>query len=570
MPKIESGTVADAYLTLLADRGIEYLFANAGTDFAPLIEAFAKGQLTGAKYPKPITVPHENVAMAMAQGFYLKSGRPQAVMVHVNAGTANAIAGLINAWRGNVPIFFTAGRTPFTEDGGVLGQRSGEIHWTQEMRDQRAITREFVKWDYELPNGHVVEAAVDRALNIMMSEPRGPIYMTLPRETLASSITNFEYDSPSRHSTPTAPYPDLNAIDKAADWLAQAEHPLIVTSSAGRDPEDVARIARLAESFALPVIQRKPRYVALSSEHPMHLGFDPDPWYDFADVIVVLECDVPWIPKKKSPKPSAKIIHLGSDPIFENYPLRGYRSDLAITGVPSATLPLLAEALEIRAKGAETRVAARRDAFAKRRAAQQEKARAALEDARNASPIRTSWVTHCLDQVRGPSDVIVKESPIAPELLRLTEPGTFFSVGAGGALGWSLGTSLGIKAAAPDRVVICTVGDGAYMFGNPVPAHYVSHAEKLPILTVIFNNQMWGAVKRNTREVYPDGYAAKSNREPLTYFETGMRFEKAVEIVGGYGERVEEPAEVPKAIDRALNAIGEGRPATLNVVCRGP
>ena len=166
-----------------------------------------------------MTVPHENVAMAMAMGYYLKSGKPQAVMVHVNAGTANSLAGLLNAWRGNIPILFTAGRTPFTEDGGVLGQRSGEIHWTQEMRDQRAMAREFVKWDYELPNGHVVEAAVDRALNIAMSEPRGPVYMTLPREVLAGPVSNFHYDAPSRHKTPSPPYPDVNAIDQAADWL---------------------------------------------------------------------------------------------------------------------------------------------------------------------------------------------------------------------------------------------------------------------------------------------------------------------------------------------------------------
>jgi acetolactate synthase I/II/III large subunit len=123
----------------------------------------------------------------------------------------------------------------------------------------------------------------------------------------------------------------------------------------------------------------------------------------------------------------------------------------------------------------------------------------------------------------------------------------------------------------PDRQVICTVGDGAYMFGNPVPAHYVSKAENLPILTLVFNNEMWGAVKRNTREVYPDGYAAKSNREPLTYFESGTHFEKAVEVADGYGERVDSAAELPKALDRALNAMAkDNRQALLNIICRGP
>jgi acetolactate synthase-1/2/3 large subunit len=181
------------------------------------------------------------------------------------------------------------------------------------------------------------------------------------------------------------------------------------------------------------------------------------------------------------------------------------------------------------------------------------------------------WVSHCLNEAKGDGGIVVKESPVSLEHLHFSRPGTFFSVGAAGGLGWGLGTALGIKAAVPDELVICTVGDGAYMFGNPLPAHYVGKAEKLPTLTVVFNNAMWGAVKRNTREVYPDGFAARSNREPLTYFEPGTRFEKAVEAVDGYGERVEDPAEVPAAIDRALTAIvRDNRQALLNVICRGP
>jgi acetolactate synthase-1/2/3 large subunit len=131
--------------------------------------------------------------------------------------------------------------------------------------------------------------------------------------------------------------------------------------------------------------------------------------------------------------------------------------------------------------------------------------------------------------------------------------------------------ALGVKAAVPGKLVICTVGDGSYMFGNPIPAHYVSAAENLPTLTIVFNNQMWGAVKRSTRDVYADGYAAKSGKEPLTYFDRELGFEKAVEVAGGYGERVEDPAELPRALERALKVMEtEKRQALLNVICRGP
>jgi acetolactate synthase-1/2/3 large subunit len=564
---IASGTVADAYLELLADRGIEYLFANAGTDFAPIIEAYAKAQMLGTKVPKPVTVPHENVAINMAQGFYLKTGRPQAVMVHVNVGTANAICGLINGWRGNIPVLFTAGRTPYTEEGGVPGQRSGEIHWPQEMRDQRAMVREFVKWDYELPNAQVLETAVDRALNLAMSEPRGPVYMTLPREVLAAPIAEFRYASPTRRRTPSPPAPDANAIDEAAGMIAAAENPVIVTNSLGREETDVAKLGELAERFVIPVVLRKSRYMCLPTNHPMNLGEDAESAFDDADLILVMDCDVPWIPKRKAPREDCRIIHAGADPIFRDYPLRGFRCDLAITGMPGATLGALSDALGGREMRMTGRADARRKRVAQRREKRATELAASLERSRHSERITQSWINHCISQVKGNDAIVLKEALTSNDHLQFTNPGTFFSLGQGGALGWSLGTSLGVKTAVPDRLVICAVGDGSYMFGNPIPAHYVGKAEKLPTLTVVYNNEMWNAVRRNTRDVYPDGYAARSNREPLTYFEPGIRYEKAIEALGGYGEQVVDGAALPAALDRALERVAAGQQALLNVVC---
>ena len=130
---------AEAYLTRLGERGIDYVFANAGTDFAPIVEGISRN--TGnAKFPKFITVPHENVAMAMAHGYYRTCGKPAAVMVHVTVGTANAICGLMNAARDNVPILLAAGRTPITETGHIAS-RNRSIHWGQESFDQGGMVR---------------------------------------------------------------------------------------------------------------------------------------------------------------------------------------------------------------------------------------------------------------------------------------------------------------------------------------------------------------------------------------------------------------------------------------------
>src|SRR6266478_5033483 len=205
---------ADAYLARLAERGIDYVFANAGTDFAPIVESLARNTSAKAKFPRFITVPHENVAMAMAHGYYRTCGKPAAVMVHVTVGTANSMNGLINAARDNIPLLLAAGRTPLTETGHI-SSRNRSIHWGQESFDQGGMVREYVKWDYELRGGQPVDAVVDRALDIAMSEPRGPVYLTLPREVLSASGAKPRRDTV-RPLGAAAPEPARAAIEEAA------------------------------------------------------------------------------------------------------------------------------------------------------------------------------------------------------------------------------------------------------------------------------------------------------------------------------------------------------------------
>jgi acetolactate synthase-1/2/3 large subunit len=269
-------TTGQAYLELLRERGIEYFFANAGTDFAPLIDAFARFAEQGKQTPKPITVPHENAAVAMAHGYYMVTGRPQVVMVHVNVGTANALNGIINAARDHVPILFSAGRTPLTE-AGLPGSRDIYIHWAQESFDQAGMLREYVKWDYELRNCTQLEAVLDRALEMAMTEPRGPVYLTLPREVLGEPQTEFSMTSPARRDRGGRLYPDPAVIEAAAAVLAAAERPLIITGTSGRNPEAVGHLVALAESFAIPVVVFGQRYMCFPTTHPLHLGFTPDP-----------------------------------------------------------------------------------------------------------------------------------------------------------------------------------------------------------------------------------------------------------------------------------------------------
>src|SRR5207245_4886163 len=135
-------STAEAYLELLAARGVEYLFGTAGTDFAPVADAYARRGAHGQLLPRPITVPHEAPAVGMAHGYAMITGRPEAVMVHVIVGTANALGGVINAARGNVPMLFTAGRNPITE-AGFRGSRERQIPCAPEAFDQARRAPEF-------------------------------------------------------------------------------------------------------------------------------------------------------------------------------------------------------------------------------------------------------------------------------------------------------------------------------------------------------------------------------------------------------------------------------------------
>src|SRR2546421_4083696 len=218
-------TAADAWLGLLAARGVEYLFANGGTDFAPVVEGCAKGQAVGWRLPEVVIVPHENLGVAMAHGYTMITGRPQAMMVHVGVGTANAVNGLMNASRMNIPILFSAGRTPLTESGALPGARNNYIHWAQEHFDQGGMLREFMKWDYELRHPEQVETVLDRALAIAKSEPQGPVYVTLPREILAAAFTT-ETAKTTTIAPATVPAADPEALEAAAKLLGNAQHPL--------------------------------------------------------------------------------------------------------------------------------------------------------------------------------------------------------------------------------------------------------------------------------------------------------------------------------------------------------
>jgi len=551
---------ADAFLRALADHGVDYFFANPGTDFPPVVEAFSRAKKTNAKVPRPILVPHENLAVAMAHGAYLMTGRAQAVMVHVNVGTANTINNLTNASRDRVPIILAAGRTPFTEKGS-FGSRSRPIHWAQEMFDQAGMLRELVKWDYELRVAGQVGDVVSRACEVAMTSPRGPVYLVMPREPLSAPLS--EPPAPMKPRPLAAPpWPDPRAITTLAEWIAAAERPLIITAALPGDA--VTPLAALAERCAIPVVTHNPRNVCLPSNHSMQFGFEPGALLTDADLVIVIESDVPWIPHLQHPPAGCRVVHIGEEPSYARYPMRSFPGNLSIAASPVHTLSMLNNALNTPLQMAEARIAARRARLVER----MRNRRAQLaKDSTPTDRISPAYLSRAIGEAVGPEAVIFNEYSLRPDHCVREHPNTFFALGPAGGLGWGFGAALGAKLAAPDKLIVATLGDGAYLFGNPTVSHWVAGKHELPILTIIFNNSRYGAVRNATLSMFKDGAAGENDGRTFADLDPAPPYDVLAHAQGAYAERVEKPGDLPAALTRAREAVMNGKQALLNVIC---
>ena len=548
---------AEAFLSQLKASGVEYLFSNAGTDFPPIIEAFANTS-TQLSFPTPLLVSHEAVAMGMAHGFYLVTGRPQAVMVHVNVGLANATMGIINAASDNVPVIVCSGRTPITETGRA-GSRTTPIHWGQEMRDQAAMVREHVKWDYELRYGDQAIDVVARAVSVATSEPPGPVYLSLPREALAEVSVS---DVRTRKSVTAQSGRPLNeTVEKAAELLAQAKSPLVIAQR-GAGSGDFEPLSEFVDRYALPTCEFWATRNSLSTSQPMHIGRDPADWLRGADVVLVLDSMVPWIPDHVAPPAGCKTIAIGSDPLFSRVQMRSYPFDVLLTGSPAEAVRALDAALAVHKDLDRAQISDRRRNILARRDALRQQVRSRIEAGRG-SPMSPAWVSHCISQAKHPSAVIFSELACEPAAMTFEKPRTLFTVPQAGGLGWALPAALGAQLADPASEVIACVGDGSYIFSNPVACHHMASAHRLPVLTIVFHNGIWNAVRRATVGMYPNGAAAHSNKMPLTSLEPSPDYCGIARAHGAYAERIERGEELPGALERSLEHVRTSRGQAL-------
>jgi len=563
-------TASHDLLQGLVDLGIEYLFCNLGTDHAPLIEEMAHWRSQGRAFPQLILCPHENTAVHMAGGYAVATGRGQAVLVHVDAGTANAAMGLHNLCRTRIPVLLIAGRAPMSTFDNATGGRDTYVHFIQEPFDQASVVRPYVKWEYNLAWPSMAHEVVSRAGAVMQSDPTGPVYLTLPREVLAApvdaeSIGAYGHQN---HMPVKAQGADLETIQAIAAQLMASDNPMLVTAYAGRNHEAPALIERLAELCGMRVCEFNSIYLNIRRNSPYFAGYNPAAFTAQADFGLMVDVDVPWIPKTTRVNPDAYWAQMDVDAIKRDIPMWGFPLNARVEGDSVKLLKQLITVIENIATPEFKRKAQERgQTFLAEQEKNKQRVAALAHDPGKVNAINPHFLCAAFGQLIDSKDVVLNEAirntMAVFEQIPREVPGSLMGL-SGGGLGFSAGTALGMKLAQSENRVIHFVGDGSFYFSNPSAVYAVARQYNLPILTVLLDNGGWSAVKESTLRMYPLGEAKNTDQfaSDLGY---GTDFAAIAEAAGAHGERLVDPAEVTASIKRCLAALDSGQSALLHV-----
>ena len=563
-------TASHDLLQGLVDLGIEYLFCNLGTDHAPLIEEMAHWREQGRAFPKLILCPHENTAVHMAGGYAVATGRGQAVLVHVDAGTANAAMGLHNLCRTRIPVLLIAGRAPMSTFDDATGGRDTYVHFIQEPFDQASVVRPYVKWEYNLAWPSMAHEVVSRAGAVMQSDPTGPVYLTLPREVLAApvDVASLGAYGHQNHLPVKAQGADATAVRAIAEQLMRSENPMLVTAYAGRNHEAPALIEKLAILCGMRVCEFNTIYMNIRRDSPYFGGYNPAAFTEQADFGLMVDVDVPWIPKTTRVNPNAYWAQLDVDAIKRDIPMWGFPLNARIEGDSVRLISQLIEIIEAHATSEfKAKAAARGLALQAVHAQNRHRAATLAQVPGVVNAINPHYLCAAIGQQIDLHDVVLNEAirntMAVFEQIPREVPGSLMGL-SGGGLGFSAGTALGIKLAQGKNRVIHFVGDGSFYFSNPSSVYAVANQYGLPILTVLLDNGGWSAVKESTLRMYPQG-EAKSTNQFASELGYTTDFAAIAEAAGAHGESLVVPAQVEAAIARCLAALDSGRSALLHV-----
>ena len=564
--RLHSG--ADLLLEILRNYGVEYIFSSPGTEWAPLWEALARQKGEGIGGPAYLNTRHEDIATGMAVGYGKATSNFTVCVIHSTVGTLHASMGIRAAYQQKIPMLVLAGESLTLGEAGntwVGGQ------WERFLTDYGGPARlvePFVKSTFGINSDTLLPGTIHRACRMAMSAPAGPVFLSIPYEYLAAQAISA---APAATSMLVAARADPAALKQAAAILAGSKRPLLITENIGRSPAAIKDLVELAELLAAPVVESMhPEQINFPRRHDLHGGFSVQPFLQKSDSVLLLDMiGSPWYPDTAQRPSHTQVIAIGDDPLRERVPYNAIAPDLVITGRPDQALADLKDMVAAKMRGKKQAVATRRKSIARTNNARWAKWHREARAQAKHTPIDMRWFCEQLGELLPANAIMVDETIVSRSTLLNTldglKPGHFYDALSGG-LGLGLGVGLGVKVANLDKPVVTVVGDGTFNYNPPLAALGFCQEYGIPMLIIIANNTRYRSMQMAVQNEYPKGWAQRTNTYYGAHISPRVNYAGMAELVGGYGETVEEPGAIRAAIGRALKALKEGRPAILDVI----
>ncbi len=541
-----------AFLELLKQEGVEFIFGNPGTTELPLMDALAvEDEL------RYVLALQEAAVMAMADGYAQASGKLAAVSLHVTPGLGNAMGMLYDAQKAGAPLIVTAGQ----HDQGF--NLTEPILWA----DLPTIAKPLVKWSAEVRRLSDLPRTVHRAAKTAMAPPTGPVFLSLPADVLKDE-GEIDLMAPTR----VAPHMrgDHAAVKQAAALLAKAERPLIMAGDIVAQSRALPELVALAELLGAPVYAELiPSTASFPSSHPLFRGniarVAPSTRKVLAehDLLLSVGADLFSLSlpsDQEALPPGFPVIHIDVDPweLGKNYP-----AEVAILGDPKGTLPDLTAALS-EAMGERGKARAREKFEIAKRAnlAAREALRAKARDLAGKRPVDPLALLGAIGETLPKNAVVIEETISSSNGLRnlitADDAQSLFAL-RGGGIGWGLPATIGAKLALPDRPVVGLIGDGSAMY--TCQALWTAARYKIGVVWIIFNNRSYRILKQRVNAMR--GFAAQTDR-----FVAMDLVEPEIDYIGlarSLGVAAERADTVADAIDLLKKGLASGAPLLIDV-----
>jgi acetolactate synthase-1/2/3 large subunit len=568
---------SDVIVDLLHAYELPHAAINPGASYRGLHDSIVN---YGGNRPTMMLCQHEETAVQIAHGYAKASGQPMVAILHNLVGLLHANMAIYYAYIDRAPIFIVGATGPMDET-----KRRPRIDWIHTAQNQGEAVRNYTKWDYQ---PHTIDGAPEafaRAYAVMMTEPRGPIYMCYDA-WLQEQKLDHEVPMPPPHAArvPSRLAPEPKVLAAAADLIAAAKRPVIIAEYVGREPEGFHALVELAETGGIPVYDVDSR-LNLPTRHALNMSMAKDVFRD-ADLVVCLDTrdwERPTTELVSTTRqrtsivpPSAKWIDIGfGDLELSSWALdyqRLQHADVRILADTSIAIPMLTELLKVRLKkdGAYAgRVKTRAAEIAKQSEAKRARwAKEAREDW-DASPIMLPRLASEVWDAIKDEDWVLTANTLEEWTRKLWDfdkpyrhPGR--SLGTATQFGISLGVALAHRD--KKRLVVDIQPDGDLMFD--AGAMWVAAKHRIPLLVVMYNNRAYyNDWEHQIRMAKLRGTPVERAHIGMDMSDPDPDFASMAKSMGWYAEGpIDKPKDVAAALKRAIAKVKAGTPALLDTI----